>query len=467
MSNNEKGVSDNWNAPVEEYDINIGSVGKKKITFIGASYLFVHKVLRDMLLVGGFNDVECCVHDLREEPMNHVADLLEKISRQKNTNITVTRTLILQEALENANAVVLCITTGGLEAQQRTFEVCYKYGIRVAIGDTLGPWALARTLRSVPVVIDIVKQMEAICPDAVMLNFTNPMTTITGAMAKYSNITCFGLCHSADELFRYISTIFNVSKSDIKMNIGGVNHQSFINNLWINDIDRTSEILMKSIESEAGLEDNLLETETHDVTMQQDICKILGLFPSTGDTHLAEFYKYFFTDRAISKYGYRDKMKQNIPGRTPAGWNKFTPILNEWTYGEQPVGDLHLLTTEHAHEILWACFTGEPYTRVLNVLNKGNIINSIPEMSCVEALVTVSGNQYSGETIAFPPAVHSLIQRWTTIYDLYIKSAVEFDRDSACQALFLDPHMLEFMDIKSMFEDLLLATKPWLPDEWF
>ena len=111
------GKDSGWTGPVYEYTKNKGSAGKKRIVFVGASYLFVHKVLRDCLLVGGFEDVEMVVHDIDAEPMNIVADLLEKIARQKKTHIRILRTLDRKEALKGADAVILSITTGGREAE--------------------------------------------------------------------------------------------------------------------------------------------------------------------------------------------------------------------------------------------------------------------------------------------------------------------------------------------------------------
>lgn len=107
------GKSSGWKGPVETYAKNKGDVGKRKIVFVGASYLFVHKVLRDMLLVGGFNNCHLVVHDIDPEPMNIVADLLTRIARQRKSKITVSRTLNRREALKDADIVVLSITTGG------------------------------------------------------------------------------------------------------------------------------------------------------------------------------------------------------------------------------------------------------------------------------------------------------------------------------------------------------------------
>jgi alpha-galactosidase len=461
------GKSSGWVGPVQEYQRNQGSAGRKRIVFVGASYKFVHKVLRDMLLVGGFEDCELVVHDLDERPMKVVGDLLERIARQKKTNVKVHRTLDREEALQGAEAVILSITTGGREADFRSWEVCAKYGIPVGVGDTLGPPALARNLREIPVVVEIARDMERLCPNAVMLNFTNPMSCITGAMARHSAIPVWGLCHSADELFSYFARVFDVKKSEVEMEQGGVNHQSFVTRLWIKGEDHTRDILRATMESEAKLEDNLLETHREEVRFQQDIFRLLGVWPSTGETHLAEFYQYFFTPRRIDQLGLRSHTRPILPGRQPFGRTEPPKIIMDWAYGPGPVGDLHLMTTEHAHELLWSYFTGEPYTRGLNLLNTGEWLKGIAHDACVEVIVTVAGGNVTGKQIQLPPAVHSLVQRWTTIHDLSIKAAMECDREAARQALFLDPHVTDMYDIEPMLEDMLKATEPWLPKKWF
>ncbi len=420
-----------------------------------------------MLLVGGFEEVDLVVHDLDATPMNIVADLLEKMARQAGVNIAVSRTLDREEALRGAHAVILSITVGGEESDYRSFEVCLKYGIPVGVGDTMGPAALARNLRTLPVVLQIARDMERLCPDAVLLNFTNPMSCVTGVVARETPITCWGLCHSADELFSYFARVFEVKKSDIAMEQGGVNHQSFVTRLWVKGEDRTRDILQATLASQAKLRDSLLETHEEEVSLQQDIYRLLGAWPSCGDTHLAEFYEYFFTPRRAESLGLAPRLKQIRPGRKPFGRRTCPEIIHEWTYGPEPVGDMHLLTTEHAHELLWAYFTGQPYTRGLNLLNSGEFLEGLPKDACVEAIVTVAGKQVTGPQITLPPAVHSLVQRWTTIHDLSIKAALHCDRDAAHQALFLDAHVTDMYDIPAMLQDFLAALEPWLPRGWF
>jgi alpha-galactosidase len=324
----------------------------------------------------------------------------------------------------------------------------------VGVGDTLGPPALARCLRSVPVVIEIARDMERWCPDAVMLNFTNPMSAITGAMARFSGIPTWGLCHSGDGLFQYFANVFGCRKSDIRMQIGGVNHQAFMVRISVKGQDRTADIPAATQASDAKLEDALMG-------------RLEDVQPSTGHTHLAEFYEYFLTDRRIDALGLRGHTRAVRPGRGPLEWPEPPDILKEWAYGPEPVGDMHLLTSEHAHELMWAYLTAQPFTRVLNVLNTGPFLEGLPETACVEALVTVAGKEITGEPMALPPAAHSLVQRWTTIHDLSIAAATECDRDAARQALFLDPHVRDLYDIEPMLEDMLEATRPWLPEGWF
>jgi alpha-galactosidase len=467
MSEAGGGKSAGWVGPVEEYERNEGSVGRKKIVFIGASYKFVHKVLRDMLLVGGFDECELVVHDVDEAPMNVVADLLERIVEQQGSKITVSRTLDREEALRGAQAAILSITTGGREADYRSFEVCAKYGIPVAIGDTMGPPALARNLREIPVVVEIARDMERLCPDAVMLNFTNPMSCITGAMARTTGITTWGLCHSGDELFSYFARVFGVKKSEVEIELGGVNHQSFVVKLVVGGEDKTRDILRATSESDAKLEDKLLETKREEVRFQQDIYRLLGCWPSCGETHLAEFYEYFFTMRRLDQLGLRERLKKVRPGRERFGRTPCPEIIQQWAYGPEGVGDLELLTTEHAHELLWSYFTGEPFTRALNLLNRDDYIKGLPREACVEVMVTVAGREVRGKQVALPPAVNSLVQRWVTIHDLSIRAALECDREAARQALFLDPHVGDLYDIAPMLEDMLKATEEWLPRGWF
>jgi alpha-galactosidase len=444
--------------------MNRGCVGARRIVFIGASYKFVHRVVRDLMIVGGFDRCEIVLHDIDEVPLRIVGDLLDRMIAVKHGGMRVIRTLDRKEALRGADAVILSITIGGREADFASFEACAKFGIPVGVGDTLGPAALARNIRTVPFVLELVRDMQELCPLAVLLNFTNPMSVVTGVAARYGGMPVFGLCHSADELYDYFATIFACRKSDIDMEVAGVNHQSFVVALRIGGIDRTKEIPVFAARSKAQVQDSLIGI-AHDTRLQQDLCRLLGAWPSTGEEHLAEFYSFFYTPRRLSTMGFKH-IKQLQPARQTLGRTPCPPIIEEWAYGAQGPQDLDRLTEEHAHELLWAIFTGEPYTRVVNILNRDCGINDIERDACVEVKATIAGRNVVGTRTTLPPAVHSLVQRWTTIHELSIRAAIDCNREAAHQALLLDPHVTDIYDIESLFSEFLRVLAPHLPTGW-
>ncbi len=460
------GKSSGWKGPVTEFTCNQGSVGRKRIVFVGASYKFVHRVVRDMILVKGFENVDLVLLDVDRVPLRIVGDFVERVVRQQKTRMRVFRTLDRRVALKGADVVILSITTGGRESDFRSFEVCARYGIPVGVGDTLGPTALARNLRTVPVVMQLIRDMEELCPNAVMLNFTNPMSVLTGVMARHASFPVWGLCHSADGQFEYFAEIFGARKSEVAFEMGGVNHQSFITRLRVKGRDRMGDLLKASQRSAATVADSLMGT-ADDPRLQQEVFRLLGVWPTCGAGHLAEFYRHFFSPRRIEALGLAHEMKHLIPGREPFLRTPCPKIIKEWAYGPAPVGDLHLMTSEHAHELMWSFLTGEPCTRSLNILNTGGIVAGVDPQACVEVMATVAGRQVTARPVTLPRAALTFVQQWTAIHELSIQAALNCDRDAARQALFLDPHVGDALDIAPLLEDMLQATEPWLPKRWF
>ncbi|HYE08283.1 MAG TPA: hypothetical protein VEL07_22405 [Planctomycetota bacterium] len=440
------------------------SIGAKRIVFIGASYKFVHRVVRDMIIVGGFQDSRIVLLDIDPVPLKLIGDLVERIARVQKTNIVVERTADREQALKGADCVVLSITVGGIESDFRSFEVCNKWGIEVGVGDTLGPAALARNLRTLPLVVTIMEDMERLCPDAIFLNFTNPMSCVTGVAARRRSLPTYGLCHSADELMNFFSRLFGATLADVDMEVAGVNHQSFVTKLVIKGVDRTAEIGAKAMHSDEKLHDELIGV-SHDIAYQREMFAMLGVWPSTGADHLAEFYPFFFIPERITEPSLHAR-KRLIPGRAPFGRSEAPQILKDWAYGDAGPGDLDRMTEEHAHELMWSYFTGEPYTRSLNMLNDGAIAG-LPDDACVEVMAEVVGRKVTARSTVLPTAALSWVQRWAAIHDLTIAAALNCDRDAARQALMLDPHVRDMRVITPLLEDFLGALKQWMPKGWY
>jgi alpha-galactosidase len=454
-----KMASDGREYEVVDYEKNKGSVGRERIVFIGASYKFIHKVLRDMLLVGGFDDCEIVLLDISPEPLKIVGDLLEKMIAQAGSQMTVTRTMDRKKALSGAAVALLSITVGGVEADVRSWEICHKYGIMVSVGDTLGPAALARNIRTLPVVLDIARDMEKYCPKALLLNFTNPMSCVTGIINRETSIRCMGLCHSAADLEIYFAKLYNEDPKKIEVSVGGVNHQSFVTSIKLRGKERIGTLLADVAKSQATLKDSLFGT-SEEITLQKDLYRILGAWPSCGGTHAAEFYKHFLTKRRAKELDL--DVRKIVRNRKPEPKQKAAPgILLKWAYGPGPVEDMDFMTTEHAHELMWAVLKGKPYTRVVNILNDG-FIAGLPKNACVEVNVTVTKTGYKGKEMTMPTACLSLLQQWTAIHELSY-AAARGDWQAARQALFLDPLMPDMYDIEPMLDDFADRLGKWMP----
>jgi len=442
------------------FEKNEGSVGKRRIVFIGASYKFCHKVVRDMLLVGGFDECEIVLLDLYKKPLKIVGDLVEKMIAQAGSSMTVKRTTDRAEALKGADICLLSITVGGVEADMRAAEVCAGYGIPVAVGDTLGPAALARNLRHLPVVLEIARDMERICPRAVLINFTNPLSCVTGVVLRETSVRAYGLCHSVEDLSTWFGRLYGCAGRDIEMASGGVNHMSFITSIKVRGREKIDSVLDDTASSEAGIVDSLLgRVETAEV--QREIYKVLGAWPSTGGEHAAEFFPEFLEKKRREELGLH--VKKTRRNRKPFKPTREPPeIIMKWAYGDGPVEDMEMLTTEFAHELMWAVMKGDPDRRVVNVLNKGAIAG-LPADACVEIWATITKKGERREKITLPPACTALLQQWTTIHELTYRAALEGDRQAAREALALDPHVRDMRDIDPMLDDFTKRLGRWMP----
>jgi alpha-galactosidase len=439
---------------------NKGSVGKKRIVFIGASYKFCHKVVRDLLLVGGFDECEIVLLDLYREPLKIVGDLIEKMIKQVGSGMKVVRTRDRKEAFRGADICLLSITVGGAEADMRAAEVCDKYGIPVAIGDTLGPAALARNLRHLPVVLDIARDMEAICPDAVLINFTNPLTCVTGVVLRKTKVRAYGLCHSVEDLATYFGRLYKRASRDINMTSAGVNHMSFLTSVKVGKTEKLHKLYDDVARSSVGITDSLLGRE-ESPEIQREIYKALGVWASTGGEHAAEFFPEFLSPENLKKFGMHVKKIQKgrrayKPTRTPPA------VILEWAYGDGPVHDMNMLTTEFAHELMWAVIKGDPNRRVVNILNKGAIAG-LADDACVEIWATITKKGERREKITLPAAATALLQQWTAIHELSYRAAIDGDWQAARSALALDPHVGDMQIADALLADFVKRLGKWMP----
>ena len=439
-----------------------------KVTFMGAgSTVFSKNVLGDTMLCDAFHDVEIALYDIDEQRLNESFLLITKMNESINEGrATVKKFLGVEQrkdALRNANFVVNAIQVGLYDpCTIIDFEIPKKYGLRQTIGDTLGIGGIFRALRTIRVLKDFAKDIEEVCPDAWLLNYTNPMAMLAGFMQRYTPIKTVGLCHSVQVCSRGLLNGLGMEyKEPIRERIAGINHMGWL--LEIEDADGTDlypEIRRRAI---AKLEEELAKgNSTHGDLTRYEYIRRFGYYCTESSEHNSEYNPFFIKSKypeLIQKYNIPlDEYPRRCVNQI-AGWKNDRE--------KYVAGDVsHTRTHEYASYIMEAMVTDVPYKIGGNVINKG-LIPNLPAEACVE--VTCLVNKYGIQPCAQPPLPLQLAAMNRTninVQLLTIEAAVPKKKEAIYQAAMLDPHTsseLSIDDIVKMCDELIEAHGDYLP----
>ncbi|MFW6308817.1 MAG: alpha-glucosidase/alpha-galactosidase [bacterium] len=432
-----------------------------KITFMGAgSTVFAKNVLGDCMLTPALSEAEYALYDIDEQRLEDSQKMLENINLNCNENKAVIKSYLgeknRKEALKDADYVVNAIQVGGYEPCTVTdFEVPKKYGLRQTIGDTLGIGGIFRSLRTIPVMLDFARDMEEVCPDAWFLNYTNPMSMLTGAMLRATDINTVGLCHSVQVCASHLLESLDMDTDNIQWKVAGINHMA-----WLLEITRNGKDLYPEIKKRAFEQGNIPD---HD-RVRFEMMKRFGYYVTESSEHNAEYLPYFIKDQypeLIDKFNipldeYPRRCEKQIEN-----WENMREDLVENKNIE------HTRTHEYASYIMEAMETDKPYKIGGNVMNSG-LIPNLPEKACVEVpcLVDRSGVTpcYVGE---LPPQLAALNRTNINVDLLTIEAALTRKKEYIYQAALLDPHTaaeLSIDEITSLVDDMIDAHGDWLPE---
>ncbi|GAH40258.1 unnamed protein product, partial [marine sediment metagenome] len=274
-------------------------MAKLNISIIGGgSFMWSPKIVTDLVDKKDLHDSQILLHDIDSEALDLTYRLGQKIIGEAEANFRIRATSNLEEALEEADFVILAISPGGLEAMRSDLEIPLKYGIYQAVGDTVGPGGISRALRTIPVVVDIAKKMEDLCSDAWLINYTNPMSTLCRAISKSTGIKTIGLCHEPIAVLDTIKRILQIEdESDFQVKIAGINHLSWILELKVRGEDGFP-ILRNYIDQHMGeIVEAVKATNWADADPFKDnnlvkfeLFRLFGYLPAAGDRHVAEFF---------------------------------------------------------------------------------------------------------------------------------------------------------------------------------
>ncbi|MHC1694892.1 MAG: alpha-glucosidase/alpha-galactosidase [Eubacteriales bacterium] len=435
-----------------------------KITFMGAgSTVFAKNVLGDAMLTDSVRDFEISLYDIDAQRLDDSFKMISALNKNINSSrAKITKHLGVEnrkKALKGAKFVVDAIQVGGYDPCTITdFEIPKKFGLRQTIADTLGIGGIFRALRTIPVLEGFARDMEKVCPDALFLNYTNPMAMLSGYMQRYTGVNTVGLCHSvqccADGL---LGSLGIEAKRPLRQKIAGINHMGWLLELYDADgNDLYPEIRRRAIEVlESG------KTDHHDLVRYEYIRRF-GYYCTESSEHNSEYNNMFIKSKypeLIERYNIPlDEYPRRCVNQI-AGWEN---MRNDF------VSDriTHSRTHEYASYIMDAVMTNVPFQIGGNVLNKG-LIDNLPKEACVEVACMVNNNGVN-PCVQGPLPVQLAAMNMTNINVqlLTIEAAVTKKKEHIYHAAMLDPHTsseLSIDDIVKMCDELIEAHGDWMP----
>ncbi|MBA2447014.1 MAG: hypothetical protein H0V51_03210 [Chloroflexi bacterium] len=438
-------------------------MARTRICFVGGgSYNWTPKLLADLALTRDLAGA-IILHDIDPTALDEMQRLGRRLVAAAGADFTVEASTDLADALRDAEFVIVTITTGGLEAMRKDLEIPLQYGIYQSVGDTVGPGGLSRALRNVPVLVEIARTMERVCPDAWLLNLTNPLTVLTRAVTKTTQIKTIGLCHELLGVRGGMMRMFGAEVEDFEMQVAGINHL-----IWLLDLKIKGQDGFQMVRQYAAGGDPVPLKSTsggHRApfqdrwTLKLALFETYGYLPAAGDRHLAEFFPYFLTAEtgAGEDYGvllttieHREDLVREARAEVRAWLDRPEPPPLE-------------RSLEESADIIAAIANGRSVRAIVNLPNRGQIDN-LPREAVVETLAVVSAagaNPIGVGTL--PPGVLNTIYPHLVNQEMIVDAALTGDRRLALQALVGDPLVRDFRAAPRLLDDLLRAHADLLP----
>ena len=435
-----------------------------KITFMGAgSTVFARNVIGDCMCAEPLRDSVFALYDIDGTRLEESRVILEAMRKTKGGYGRIECYLGVEnrkDALRNADFVVNAIQVGLYDPCTITdFEIPKKYGLRQTIGDTLGIGGIMRALRTIPVMADFARDMEEVCPDALFLNYTNPMAMLSGYMQRYTGVKTVGLCHSVQVCSSGLLTDLGMEDKleGRKELIAGINHMA-----WLLEIkDKNGVDLYPEIRERMGAK---LADPDYKNKVRLEYIKNFGYYCTESSEHNAEYNMFYIKSRypeLIERYNIPlDEYPRRCVNQIE-GWKKEYAELIQNGVKE------HERSREYASRIMEAVVTGEPIQIGGNVLNTDHLIGNLPREACVEVPCLVNGYGVQPCRVGdLPVQCAAMNMTNVNVQLLTIEAARTLKRDHIYQAAMLDPHTgseLDIDTIRKMVDELIEAHGSYLP----
>jgi alpha-galactosidase len=423
-----------------------------KIVIIGAGSGFGGRLSLDILSREALRDSTIALCDIDEERLNGVADYVHRAIEGHRLPGRVIASADRRELLPGADCVVTAVSIGGAaywgEPYASEVLIPRKYGIDQSVADTIGPGGVFRFLRTAKEHLQFCKDMEQLCPEALLLNYTNPMAMLTWLHSVGSTIQNVGLCHSVQGTTRKLAQGIGAPYEEVSYLVAGINHQAWVLRFRHNGVDAYPRI-REAVETHESFQEERVRVEM----MRQ-----FGYFVTESSPHNSEYLPYFRrTQELRDQYGLKTReIRMEQPENRIRPWQKDSGVVES---GEAPVPELKQ-SQEYAALIVEALVKGEPFYFNGNVMNGGSITN-LPARCCVEVPCVVDREGVHPCFVGdLPPQLAALNMTNIAVQELAVRAVLDRDREAAFYAVALDPltaAVLPLPRIREMFEELWAA----------
>lgn len=441
---------------------------KIKLAFVGGgSYQWAPRIMKDIMLKKDLEEIQFYLLDRNLDSALKIKVLGEQMNSDLKTGHTFVATDNEEEAFRGCDFVIICISTGGLEAMRHDLAIPEKYGIYATVGDTVGPGGWSRNLRNIPVFNEMAKKIEMLSNQAVVLNYTNPMACLTKAFYAQTKLRAVGLCHGLFENYDALQAIFGLeSERQLDIRFGGVNHFFWMLDMKVNGQDGYA-ALRNKLGSDKRLVDLMNEVPNLEVGYQSnrflasELFETFGYLPYFGDRHTCEFLPHVITgsEKHLSKYQIK---RTTIEDREAMLANRIKEI-DRMISSEQAIE--YTKSRETAADIIEAIALGKEFIDIINVPNIGQI-PSLPLGGIVESLGVINSLGFTPISVGpLPEPINKLVLPHLENSEIIYQAATEGDFELALQALCNDPTCahLDYKEIRSMAIELIAANQAYLP----
>jgi len=431
-----------------------------KIAVVGAgSHVFARRLVTDVLTWPSLRDSTIALMDINEAALAPMAALARRMVKQAGTSATIEATTDLEEALQGADYVSVSIRVGDSDNH---VTIPLKYGIDQAVGDTAGPGGVFYFLKNAPAVIEIARAMQRVCPDALMLNYTNPMVMLSWAVKELAPVRYVGLCHSVQGTAMHLAEYIGAPFDEVAYWVAGINHMAwFLEYRWKGQ--DAYPLIRKAMEDPAIYGRDIVKWE---------VMKHFGAFVSESSIHMSEYVPYFrrtpelidqHTSEAMWGVGTKGETRAQRRARYAERRKAQDAEIERLAYGDEPI------EISRSHEffarILNACETNTPYVFNGNVPNTG-LISNLVQNGVVEVPILVDGcGLHPCHVGDLPPALAALNRGSLNLQELAVKGFIEQDREAIYRAIQLDPltaSKLSLAEIRCMVDEMFAADGAYL-----